>query len=346
MGKLAATGCPLEPEGAIQRQFGAGGWLANHITMLRWSSPRPWRVLISLVLAMLMLTALVSASEGVATWYGEQYHGRRMANGQIFDMYDSTTAASREFSLGTWLHVTSLANGRSVDVQVRDSGAFGHAMDLSYAAFSQLASPSVGSIRVRYEVIPGPGQSAAPAPTAAPARAAASSTSAAPAAVQPNPGRYTVAPGDTLASVARRYGLNVSDIVAWNGISDPDSVREGTVLILTPPSSSAPSSASSPSTTTTGELYVVQTGDTLWQIADRFDIDPDDLARMNGLGPDEIIRVGQTLRVSTADWYTVEGGDTLSSIADRRGTTVEALLRLNDLDSADRISVGQRLRVR
>jgi len=346
MGKLAATGSPLEADGAIQRQSGAGGWLANHITMPRRSSPLPWRVLISLVLATLVLPALVSAGEGIATWYGEAYHGRRMANGQPFDMYDPTTAASREFSLGTWLHVTSLANGRTVDVQVRDTGGFSHPLDLSYAAFSQLASPSTGSIRVRYEVIPGPGQWAAPAPAAAPARSAPAAASAAPAVVQPNPGRYTVASGDTLASIARRYGLNVSDVTAWNGISDPDALREGTVLVLTPPSSSAQSSASTSQPATTGQLYVVQEGDTLWRIADRFDLDPDDLARMNGLGPDEIIGVGQTLRISTAEWYTVETGDTLISIADRRGTTTDALLRLNALDSADHIAVGQRLRVR
>jgi LysM repeat protein len=59
-----------------------------------------------------------------------------------------------------------------------------------------------------------------------------------------------------------------------------------------------------------------------------------------------VIRVGQTLHVSTADWYTVQPGDTLGGIAERMGTSDEALLRLNDIDTPDHLSVGQRLRVR
>lgn len=86
---------------------------------------------------------------GLATWYGivDGFGPEdRMANGAYFDPYDPTTTAANRWPLGTWLRVCHL--DRCIDVQVRDRGAFSHALDLSYAAFSMLASPSTGVITV------------------------------------------------------------------------------------------------------------------------------------------------------------------------------------------------------
>ena len=69
-----------------------------------------------------------------------------MANGAHFDPNDPTIAAANRWPLGTWLRVCHLE--RCIDVQVRDRGAFSHALDLSYAAFSLLAPPSAGVITV------------------------------------------------------------------------------------------------------------------------------------------------------------------------------------------------------
>jgi len=55
------------------------------------------------------------ADEGIATWYGQPYQGRRMANGQVYDMNDPTTTASNRFPLGTWVRVTNPANGHSIE---------------------------------------------------------------------------------------------------------------------------------------------------------------------------------------------------------------------------------------
>jgi rare lipoprotein A (peptidoglycan hydrolase) len=92
-----------------------------------------------------------SAAEvtGLATWYGgvDGYGPEdTMANGARFDPNDPTTVAANRWPLGTWLRVCYL--NRCIDVQVRDRGAFSHALDLSYAAFSQLAPPSTGVITV------------------------------------------------------------------------------------------------------------------------------------------------------------------------------------------------------
>jgi rare lipoprotein A (peptidoglycan hydrolase) len=77
-----------------------------------------------------------------------------MADGAHFDPNDPTIVAANRWPLGTWLRVCHL--DRCIEVQVRDRGAFGHAVDLSYAAFSQLAPPSAGVITVTVSRIPPP----------------------------------------------------------------------------------------------------------------------------------------------------------------------------------------------
>ncbi len=92
---------------------------------------------------------------GVATWYGAAFQGSRMADGRPYDMYDPTTTAANAYPLGTWLRITRLTTGKSITVQVTDRGAFRYPniVDLSYAAFAQLADPSMGVIGVRVEPI-------------------------------------------------------------------------------------------------------------------------------------------------------------------------------------------------
>lgn len=90
---------------------------------------------------------------GLAAWYGWEYNGQMMASGQLFDMWDSTTAAANIYPLGTWLRVTSPSTGKSVDVQVRDTGGFGYPfiIDLSAGAFSQLADLGTGILDVQVQ---------------------------------------------------------------------------------------------------------------------------------------------------------------------------------------------------
>ena len=86
---------------------------------------------------------------GLATWYGgADGYGPEdiMSDGSHFDPNDPTIAAANGWPLGTRLRVCYLE--RCIEVQVRDRGAFSHALDLSYAAFSQLAPPSAGVITV------------------------------------------------------------------------------------------------------------------------------------------------------------------------------------------------------
>jgi rare lipoprotein A len=90
--------------------------------------------------------------EGLASWYGHPYHGRRTANGEIYDMY-KISAAHRTLPFNTRVQVRNLENGREVEVRINDRGPFveGRIIDLSYAAAQ--AIHMAGIARVRLEVL-------------------------------------------------------------------------------------------------------------------------------------------------------------------------------------------------
>ncbi len=93
---------------------------------------------------------------GRATWYGDKYHGKRMANGQVYDMNDPTTVASNMYPFGTKLKVTRTKTGASIPVVVKDTGDFKYpiVVDLSFAAFGKLADPREGVMDVSVEIVP------------------------------------------------------------------------------------------------------------------------------------------------------------------------------------------------
>jgi rare lipoprotein A len=76
---------------------------------------------------------------GIASWYGVPYHGRRAANGEIYDM-NQLTAAHRTLPFGTMVRVTSETNGKSVTVRITDRGPFidGRIIDLSREAAKRI----------------------------------------------------------------------------------------------------------------------------------------------------------------------------------------------------------------
>ena len=95
--------------------------------------------------------------EGVASWYGIPYHGRKAADGETYDM-ETLVAAHRVMPFNTWLKVTNLANNKIVTVRIIDRGPFvdGRIIDLSKAAARQLELLGPGIGRVRLEVIAAP----------------------------------------------------------------------------------------------------------------------------------------------------------------------------------------------
>jgi rare lipoprotein A len=91
---------------------------------------------------------------GVASWYGEPYHGRRSANGEIYDM-EQFTAAHRTLPFGAEVRVVNLTNAKRVEVRITDRGPFvdGRIIDLSRAAARRIDLIGPGTVRVRIEVL-------------------------------------------------------------------------------------------------------------------------------------------------------------------------------------------------
>lgn len=83
------------------------------------------------------------------SWYGAEFHGKRTANGERFNMY-AMTAAHRTLPLSSYAEVTNLRNHRSIIVRINDRGPFHgkRAMDLSYAAAKQLGISGTGSVQI------------------------------------------------------------------------------------------------------------------------------------------------------------------------------------------------------
>jgi len=92
--------------------------------------------------------------QGIASWYGADFHGKQTSSGEVYDMYQ-LTCAHNTLPLGTMVMVTNLENGRSVELKVNDRGPFvkGRIIDVSYAAARMLDMHEQGTAAVRVEVI-------------------------------------------------------------------------------------------------------------------------------------------------------------------------------------------------
>lgn len=95
--------------------------------------------------------------EGVASWYGEPFHGRRTASGEVYDML-APTAAHRTLPFGTRIRVENLANGRSTTLRITDRGPFAkdRILDVSRWGAEELHLIGPGTARVRITVIDAP----------------------------------------------------------------------------------------------------------------------------------------------------------------------------------------------
>ncbi|MDP9027842.1 MAG: LysM peptidoglycan-binding domain-containing protein [Actinomycetota bacterium] len=211
--------------------------------------------------------------------------------------------------------------------------------------------------------------------TSAAKSASVTSTAAAPLS-------YTVTAGDTVSSIAGRYGLSTASVLAANGLSWKSLIFPGQVLklaapVAAPAAPAAPAtpaaSAGAPRAATTAGRYMIQRGDTISKIAARFGLSTQALLAANGLGWSSIIYGGQTITIPAAGStplaiqtvssvtpvapaaaptpaapaastrYTIRSGDTISSIATSTGVAVSAILSANGLSASSLIYAGRTL---
>jgi rare lipoprotein A len=91
---------------------------------------------------------------GIASWYGEAFHGKNTANGEVFDL-NAVTAAHRTLPLPTIVEVTNLENGRSLQIRVNDRGPYarGRIIDLSRRSAQLLGLEGAGTAKVRVKIL-------------------------------------------------------------------------------------------------------------------------------------------------------------------------------------------------
>jgi len=161
---------------------------------------------------------------------------------------------------------------------------------------------------------------------------------------------YIVARGDTLKSLATRFGTTVDALLAANkNITNADVIYEGQRLTVSVAPSTPPPATPPPAPVPGGQTYYVLKGDTLRKIAAKFNTTVDAILKVNPkITNPNLIYVGQAITVpAEVASYQVQKGDTLRIIAGRFGTTVDSLLALNpNITNPNVIYVGQVIRVR
>jgi membrane-bound lytic murein transglycosylase D len=172
--------------------------------------------------------------------------------------------------------------------------------------------------------------------------------------------RHTVRRGETLSTIASRYGTSVSAVSSANGLKNVNRIYVGMTLVI-PRHGSAPvavasssrSSGASSSSSSRPTVHTVRRGDTLSGIAGRYGLTVSQLKAYNGLSSSTIM-AGQKLKLTGSGGATsggagvthvVQRGESLSAIASRYGTTASAIQRANGIQNASHIVVGQRLKV-
>ena len=153
---------------------------------------------------------------------------------------------------------------------------------------------------------------------------------------------YVVSRGDTLKSLAIRFGTSMDVLGSLNGLTNYNLIYEGQRLTV-PSGNAVPAPPPSSSGT-----YTIQSGDTLRKIATRISSTVNGILAVNPQIADaNKIYVGQVINLpASATYYTVQAGDTLKKIATRYGTTLESLIALNpQIADINKVYVGQVVRI-
>jgi membrane-bound lytic murein transglycosylase D len=173
--------------------------------------------------------------------------------------------------------------------------------------------------------------------------------------------RHKIRRGETVSTIARRYGVSQYAIFEANNISRRSKIYAGKSLVIPVPNDrSYSNNRRRRNYEAHGNIYIVRSGDTVWDIARAFGKTPDQIRRLNKLDRRARIYVGQRLQIGIDDddqayaqmeskgktiKHRVKKGDTLWDIARRYGTSTTSLRRLNGLGGNSRIYPGQVLLV-
>lgn len=183
----------------------------------------------------------------------------------------------------------------------------------------------------------------------------------------PAPFSYVVEEGDSLGNIAQQFGVSAVSIMEANNLQNPNSVFIGQTLII--PNYVPPSSSTGNNSATTGEAgsgnanagqadseavsHVVQPGETLYGIAQKYGVDANAIAEANNVANRNQLRVGQKLAIpgltvrqaaeALGRVHVVQSGESLTAIAQQYGVSAEEIISFNNISNPDAIYVGQEL---
>ncbi|MCC7297627.1 MAG: LysM peptidoglycan-binding domain-containing protein [Bacteroidia bacterium] len=164
---------------------------------------------------------------------------------------------------------------------------------------------------------------------------------------------HEVKPGETLFSIAAKYGVTVQELMLWNKLSSED-LKAGQLLVLKDGDHSSGRSDTTgksniPEIKNTLKFHTVLSGETLYSISKLYNQPVDSIIKWNNLksnslsvGQELVVSPTVTKAVNNPKTYTVQAGDTLYSISRRFGISVAEIRRLNRLTN-DNLAVGSTL---
>jgi LysM repeat protein len=296
----------------------------------------------------------------LASRYGVSPEAIARANG-IFDLHSVIAGATLLIPEGTSTPGTTVSTATSepAAARLRHVVMAGETLSLialrygvSVAAIAEangLADPD-RVVEGQMLVIPGLPPSGAGGPAAPAAR--------------PDPGNpavslvHVVEPGETLSSIAARYGVALARLADANNLADRDLVIAGERLLIPVPSTPSQTTGAAPAAEFS---HIVRPGDTLSAIAARYGVSMDAIVAANGIANPSIIVLGATLAipgvapasgpaasapaVTAVGSHVVAAGETLASIAGRYGVAIGVIADLNGITDINRIIEGQVLSV-
>jgi LysM repeat protein len=189
------------------------------------------------------------------------------------------------------------------------------------------------------------------------------------------PASYRVAAGDTVSSIAGRYGIATASVLALNGLGWKSIIFPGQVLKLTNGGAAPIASPAAPQAS--NGRYTIMKGDTVGSIAKKFGISTQTVLSANGLGWSSIIYPGQTLAIPTlatsstgaataiapvayvtpsapavvpvkstvSSSYVIKAGDTISKIATQFGVSIQSILNANNMTWSSLIYSGRSITI-
>jgi len=180
---------------------------------------------------------------------------------------------------------------------------------------------------------------------------------------------HKVTKGDTLWSITKQYNISLESILALNNIKDKNALSIGQIIKI--PQDNFPAADYT--------MHVVKKGDTLWSIAQKYNLSVDLIFTTNNIANSELISIGQEMKIPSHKnavtetkivnqaivekknnninnnvsqpenaepiVYTVKAGDNLWNISRKYGVSVEVIISVNNLKEKDLLSLGQKIEI-